>query len=221
MLLCVSQSVSVVLRSRSPVRSWSMASFHFRTCLMTFSLSSRLPRFPFKPRRLVFPLSRLRFWSPSPSRIPYGVSGIESLRSRSIQGLSVITVVFRSGTDVYRDRQAVTERLSTVASGLPTGVQPPLMTPLTSSTTWVMEVGLASDKQSPMTLRTIADWTVKPRLLAVGGVAGIEAVGGEVRQIQFQFDPQRLRQYGGSGEEVIAPAPRRTGGSRSGFCATP
>jgi len=64
-----------------------------------------------------------------------GVSGIESLRSRSIQGLSVITVVFRSGTDVYRDRQAVTERLSTVASGLPTGVQPPLMTPLSSSTT--------------------------------------------------------------------------------------
>src|SRR5260370_35999012 len=124
-----------------------------------------------------------------------GVLGIESLRSRSIQGLSVITVVFRSGTDVYRDRQAVTERLSTVASGLPTGVQPPLMTPLTSSTTWVMEVGLASDKQSPMTLRTLADWTVKPRLLAVAGVAGIEAGGCAARQIQFQFDPHRLGSY--------------------------
>ena len=150
-----------------------------------------------------------------------GVSGIESLRSRSIQGLSVITVVFRSGTDVYRDRQAVTERLSTVASGLPTGVQPPLMTPLTSSTTWVMEVGLASDKQSPMTLRTIADWTVKPRLLAVGGVAGIEAVGGEVRQIQFQFDPQRLVQYGVSVEEVIAAARLATGVRGAGFVDTP
>src|SRR5712692_7648611 len=150
-----------------------------------------------------------------------GVSGIESLRSRSIQGLSVITVVFRSGTDVYRDRQAVTERLSTVASGLPTGVQPPLMTPLTSSTTWVMEVGLASDKQSPMTLRTIADWTVKPRLLAVAGVAGIEAVGGEVRQIQFQFDPQRLVQYGVSVEEVIAAARQATGVRGAGFVDAP
>jgi CzcA family heavy metal efflux pump len=150
-----------------------------------------------------------------------GVSGIESLRSKSIQGLSVITVVFRSGTDVYRDRQAVTERLSTVASGLPTGVQPPLMTPLTSSTTWVMEVGLTSDKQSPMTVRTIADWTVKPRLLAVAGVAGIEVVGGEVRQSQFQFDPQRLLQYGVSVEEVIAAARQATGVRGAGFVDTP
>src|SRR5216683_3308279 len=149
-----------------------------------------------------------------------GVSGIESLRSRSIQGLSVITVVFRSGTDVYRDRQAVTERLSTVASELPTGGQPPLMTPLTSSTTWVMEVGLASDKQSPMTLRTIADWTVKPRLLEVAGVAGVEVVGGDVRQIQFQFDPQRLVQYGVSVEEVIAAARRATGVRGAGFVDT-
>ncbi len=150
-----------------------------------------------------------------------GVSGIESLRSRSIQGLSVIVVVFRSGTDVYRGRQAVTERLSTVAKELPTGVQPPLMTPLTSSTTWVMEVGLTSDKQSLMTLRTIADWTVKPRLLAVAGVAGIEAVGGEVRQIQFQFDAQRLVQHGVSVEEVIAAARQATGVRGAGFADTP
>lgn len=150
-----------------------------------------------------------------------GVSGIESLRSRSIQGLSAITVVFRSGTDVYRDRQAVTERLSTVASELPTGVQPPLMTPLTSSTTWVMEVGLTSDKQSLMTLRTIADWTVKPRLLAVRGVAGVEVNGGEVRQIQFQFDPQKLVQYGVSVEDVIAAGRRATGVRGAGFVDTP
>src|SRR5499433_2453364 len=124
-----------------------------------------------------------------------GVAGIESLRSRSIQGLSVITVVFHPGSDVYRDRQAVNERLSTVGSELPTGVHPPLMTPLTSSTTWVMEVGLTSGQKSLMAVRTIADWTVKPRLLAVPGVAGIEVVGGDVRQIQFQFDPQQLVQH--------------------------
>jgi len=150
-----------------------------------------------------------------------GVSGIETLRSRSIQGLSVITVVFRSGTDIYRDRQAVTERLSTVASELPTGVQPPLMTPLTSSTTWVMEIGLTSEKQSLMTMRTIADWTVKPRLLAVPGVAGVEVNGGEVRQIQFQFDPQRLVQYGVSVEEVIGAARQATGVRGAGFVDTP
>ena len=150
-----------------------------------------------------------------------GVAGIETLRSRSIQGLSVITVVFSSGSDIYRDRQAVTERLSTVASELPTGVQPPLMTPLTSSTTWVMEVGLTSDKQSLMTLRTIADWTVKPRVLAVSGVAGVEVNGGEVRQLQFQFDSQRLVQYGVSAEEVIAAARRATGVRGAGFVDTP
>src|SRR5882724_4288342 len=110
-----------------------------------------------------------------------GVPGIDSLRSRSIQGLSDVTVVFRSGTDIYRDRQVVAERLSTVASGLPTGVQPPLMTPLTSSTAWVMEVAFTSTSQSLMAVRAIADWTIKPRLLAVPGVAGVEIIGGEVR----------------------------------------
>ncbi len=150
-----------------------------------------------------------------------GVAGIESLRSRSIQGLSAITVVFLSGSDIYRDRQAVAERLSTVASELPSGVQPPLMTPLTSSTTWVMEIGVTSETQSLMTVRTIADWTVKPRLLAVGGVAGVEVNGGEVRQIQFQFDPQRLVQYGVSVEEVVAAARRSSGVRGAGFVDTP
>lgn len=150
-----------------------------------------------------------------------GVSGIDTLRSRSIQGLSVVTVVFRFGTDVYRDRQAVSERLSTVASELPSGVQAPLMTPLTSTTSWVMHVGLTSDKQSLMSLRTIADWTVKPRLLAVRGVAGVEVNGGETRQLQVQFDPQRLVQYGVSVEDIIAAARQATGVRGAGFVETP
>ncbi len=150
-----------------------------------------------------------------------GVSGIDSLRSKSIQGLSVITAVFRSSTDIYRDRQAVTERLATIASELPTGVQAPLMTPLTSSTSWVMHVGFTSDKQTLMTLRTIADWTIKPRLLAVRGVAGVEVNGGQVRQIQLQFHPQRLVQYGLSVEDVIAAARKSTGVRGAGFVDTP
>ena len=158
-----------------------MESFHCLVSLTTFSLNSRLLKFPYRPKHQGFLRSRLRCSSPSPfENAINGVAWIETLRSRSIQGLSAITVVFLSGTDVYRDRQAVAERLSTVASELPMGVQPPLMTPLTSSTTWVMEVGVTSDKQSLMTVRTIADWTVKPRLLAVRGVAGVEVNGGEV-----------------------------------------
>ena len=150
-----------------------------------------------------------------------GVFGIESLRSRSIQGLSVITVVFRNGTDIYRDRQAVVERLSTVSSELPSGVRPPVMTPLTSSTTWVMEIGLTSEKQSLMTLRTVADWIVKPRILAVPGVAGVEVNGGDVRQFQLRFDPQRLIQYAVSVDDVISAARQATGIRGAGFVETP
>src|SRR6267154_1857509 len=150
-----------------------------------------------------------------------GVPGIDSLRSRSIQGLSDVTVVFRSGTDIYRDRQVVAERLSTVASALPTGVQAPLMTPLTSSTAWVMEADFTSTSQSLMAVRAVADWTIKPRLLAVPGVAGVEIIGGEVRQLQFQFDPQRLMQYGVSVDDVIAAARQATGVRGGGFVDTP
>ena len=150
-----------------------------------------------------------------------GVPGLESLRSSSIQGLSVITAVFQASTDIYRDRQVVTERLATIAGELPSGVKPPRMTPLTSSTSWVMQVGLTSGKQSLMALRTIADWTVKPRLLAVPGVAGIETIGGQVRQLQFQFKPERLIQYGAGVDDVIAAAQRATGVRGAGFIDTP
>lgn len=149
-----------------------------------------------------------------------GALGIEILRSRSIQGLSVITVIFRSGTDIYLDRQIVAERLSSVASELPAGVQTPLMTPLTTTTSWVMFVGLTSTSQSLMKLRTIADWTVKPALLAVRGVAGVEVNGGEVRQLQVQFKPQKLIQYGISVDEIISATQQATGVRGAGFADT-
>src|SRR5579863_4041574 len=83
-----------------------------------------------------------------------GVTGIESLRSSSIQGLSVITVVFRANSDIYLDRQLISERLSTVAGQLPSGVQQPTMTPLESTTGEVLVIGLTSNRQSLMNLRT-------------------------------------------------------------------
>ena len=106
-----------------------------------------------------------------------GVEGIEALRSQSIQGLGLIVVTFHSGTDIYRARQAIAERLTTVAGQLPQGVPPPVMTPLTSSTSTILIIGLTSEKRSLMELRTLADWTLKQRLLSVPGVAKVSVFG--------------------------------------------
>jgi CzcA family heavy metal efflux pump len=146
-----------------------------------------------------------------------GVTGIESLRSSSIQGLSVITAVFRNDSDIYRDRQLVTERLSTVAGQLPQGVHPPTMTPLQSTTGTVLVIGLTSDRQSLMEMRTVADWTLKPRLLAVHGVANVTVFGGEVKQLQVQFLPERLVQYNLSLDDVVAAAHKATAVMGAGF----
>src|SRR5262245_24882451 len=87
-----------------------------------------------------------------------GLAGVEALRSSSIQGLSVVTVVFRPGSDIFRARQLVTERLAVLANTLPQGVQPPSMTPLTPMAGTVLVIGLTSEQRALMDLRTIADW---------------------------------------------------------------
>lgn len=146
-----------------------------------------------------------------------GVTGIESLRSNSIQGLSVITVVFQTGNDVYLERQLVAERLSVLAGQLPSGVKAPIMTPLTSSTSAVLVVGLSSSEQSLMQLRTVADWTIRPRLLAAPGVASVSVFGGEVKQLQVQFRPEKLVQFNLALNDVIAAAQKATGIQGAGF----
>ena len=146
-----------------------------------------------------------------------GVAGIDSLRSGSIQGLSVATVVFQEGTDIYRDRQLIAERLSTLEGQFPQGVAAPKMTPLTSSTSTVLEVGLTSDQKSLMELRTVADWIVRPRLLAVPGIANATVFGGEVEQFQIQLDPQRLIHHNLTVDDVLAAGQRATGIRGAGF----
>ncbi len=145
-----------------------------------------------------------------------GVGGIASLRSKSIQGLSVITVKFRTGIDIYLARQKVAERLSALSGQLPGGTTP-IMTPLTSSTGSVLVAGLASDRLTAMELRTVADWTVRPRFLAVPGVSKIAVFGGEVRQLQVQVLPDRLIKYGLSMEDVLRAAKQATGMKGAGF----
>jgi len=150
-----------------------------------------------------------------------GVAHLESIRSQSIQGLSIITAVFAEGTDVFQARQMVSERLVEVASRIPQGVGPPTMAPLTSATSDVLQVGLTSEKRSLMEIRTFADWTLRPRLLAVPGVAKIVVFGGEVRQLQIQVRPDRLLQFGISIDDVLDSARRATGVRGAGFVDTP
>jgi len=149
-----------------------------------------------------------------------GVPGIQALRSSAIQGLSVVTVTFHPGSDIYRDRQGITERLSVVTTRLPKGVQAPVMTPLTSSTSVVGVIGLTSEKASLIKLRSIADWTVKPRLLAVPGVAKVAVFGGSVKQLQIQVDPERLIRYNLAIQDVLSAARRSTGVLGAGFVDT-
>lgn len=140
-----------------------------------------------------------------------GVTGIATIRSQSIQGLSVITAIFAERTDIYRARQAVAERVAEVGRALPVTAKTPVMTPLTSSTGIVLVIGLTSKTRSLTDERTFADWTLKPRLLAVRGVARVSVFGGEVRQLQIQLDPLRLRALGLSIGDVAAAAASVTG----------
>ncbi|MDQ6808125.1 MAG: efflux RND transporter permease subunit [Verrucomicrobiota bacterium] len=146
-----------------------------------------------------------------------GVAGIESLRSGSIQGLSVINMAFRPDVDIFRARQTVTERLAAIGSQLPKGVQPPAITPLTSSTSVVLVIGLTSQTRSLMDLRTLADWTVKQRLLAVPGITKVSVFGGEIRQLQIQIQREKLIQFNLAIGDVLAAAQRATGVLGAGF----
>lgn len=149
-----------------------------------------------------------------------GVGNLESIRSESIQGLSVITAVFQERTDIFVARQMLAEKLAELSGELPAGVKPPRMSPLTSSTMDLLKFGLRSDKLSPMRLRTYADWTVRPRLLAIPGVARVTVFGGEVRQLQVQVRPERLLAFGLSLQDVLNAAREATGVRGAGFIET-
>ncbi|HEX8949641.1 MAG TPA: efflux RND transporter permease subunit [Dissulfurispiraceae bacterium] len=145
-----------------------------------------------------------------------GVGGISSLASKTIQGLSVIKVKFKTGTDVYLARQKIAERLSTLTGRLPSGITPE-MPPLTSSTGNVLVIGLVSSKLPEMRLRTTANWTIRPRLLAVPGVSKVAIFGSQDKELQIQVLPDRLIGYNLSLEDVTSAAQRATGLEGAGF----
>src|SRR5712691_10159793 len=149
-----------------------------------------------------------------------GTAGLETIRSSSIQGLSVVAVTFADGTEIYQARQMVGERLLEIASQLPQGVAAPIMAPLTSATSVIMAIGLTAEARSSMDIRTFADWTLRPRLLAVPGVAKVSIYGGEERELQIQIDPARLLAHGVSIDDVLSAARASTGVRGAGFVET-
>ncbi len=125
-----------------------------------------------------------------------GATDVRRVRSSSTTGFSVVWIEFEWGTDIQTARQTVSEKLATVSGTLPANVGQPTMGPQSSILGEVMIIGLTSDTTSQQSLRTLADWTLRPRLLAVQGVAQVAVLGGETKEYQIQLDPQKMKHYG-------------------------
>lgn len=125
-----------------------------------------------------------------------GATDVRRVRSSSTTGFSVVWVEFDWGTDIYRDRQIVSEKLATIGDALPQGVGQPTLGPQSSILGEVMFIGLTADSTSMGGLRTLADWTVRPQLLATGGVAQVTVMGGDIMEYQIRIHPERMRHYG-------------------------
>lgn len=132
-----------------------------------------------------------------------GATDVRRVRSSSTTGFSVVWVEFDWGTDIYRDRQIVSEKLATIGEALPEGVGTPTLGPQSSILGEVLFVGLTADSTSPGELRTLADWTVRPRLLSTGGVAQVTVMGGDLLEYQVRLHPERMRHYGVTLTEVM------------------
>ena len=133
-----------------------------------------------------------------------GAADVRRVRSSSTTGFSVVWIEFDWGTDIYRARQIVSEKLATVSGSLPAGVGQPTLGPQSSILGEVMIVGLTADSTSLQDLRTMADWVVRPRLLATGGVAQVAVLGGDMKEYQIRLHADRMRHYGVSLTDVQA-----------------
>lgn len=132
-----------------------------------------------------------------------GATGVRRVRSSSATGFSVVWVEFEWGTDIYRARQIVSEKLATISDQLPPGVKSPTLGPQSSILGEMMIIGLTADSTSLQDLRTFADRIIAPRLLSVGGVAQVSVIGGDVKEYQIQLDPERMRYLDVSIDEVL------------------
>jgi CzcA family heavy metal efflux pump len=145
-----------------------------------------------------------------------GLLGLKNVRSESIQGLSIVTAIFAENSNVYLNRQLVGERLASLTNQLPQGMTP-IAIPLSSSSATVLTIGLSSDSEDLMALRSLVDWTIVPRLLAVSGVADVNVFGGDIKQLQIQVDPVQLQRFNVTMDDVIETARRAASLQGSGF----
>lgn len=132
-----------------------------------------------------------------------GAMDVRRVRSSSTTGFSVVWVEFDWGTDIYRARQIVSEKLAVLGESLPGNVGKPTLGPQSSILGEMMILGLTADSTSLLDLRTIADWTIRPRLLSTGGVAQVAVIGGDIKEYQILLDPARMKHYGVGLNEVL------------------
>src|SRR5262249_19747163 len=148
-----------------------------------------------------------------------GTTGVFRVRSNSAVGISIVFVEFDLGTDIFRARQLVTEKLQRVR--LPASVQPPVLGPISSTMGEIMLISLTSPVTSGMDLPSIAEWVIRPRLLGLAGVAQVSIIGGELKQFHVIVDPARLAHHGLTLHQVskaVAAANATAGG---GFLERP
>ena len=150
-----------------------------------------------------------------------GTSWLKTMRSKSVLGLSSVVLIFQEGTDLFRARQLVQERLATVAGHLPAVTHPPVMLSPLSSMSRVMKIGVSSRTLSQMDLTILMKWTVRPRLMAIPGVANVAIWGQRDRQLQVLVEPERLRAHHLSLDSLLAAAGEATAVGGGGFIDTP
>lgn len=146
-----------------------------------------------------------------------GLIGIDHVRSESIQGLSIVNIYFEEDTDIYRNRQLVSERLAGLTNLLPEGVGPAVPVPMASSSATILTMGVTSPSKNLMELRSVVDWNLVPTILSVPGVADVNVFGGEIKQLQIQIDEEKLREYNLGINDVAEAAKQATGIFGAGF----
>jgi CzcA family heavy metal efflux pump len=146
-----------------------------------------------------------------------GATNVRRVRSSSSAGISIVWIEFEWNTDIFKARQIVNEKISAIAEKLPQGVGTPTMGPQSSIMGEIMLIGLTSDTTSQMDLRTIADWTLRPRLLATGGVSQVVVIGGDYKQYQILVSPVKMKAFNVSLPELLKAAKEANGNSSGGF----
>ena len=146
-----------------------------------------------------------------------GATKVRRVRSSSAAGISIVWIEFEWGTDIFKARQIVSEKLTTITEKLPLGVGNPTLAPQSSIMGEIMLISLSSDSTSPMDLRTIADWNIRPRLLATGGVSQVIVIGGEYKQYQILASPQKMKYYNISLNELLKASEESNLNASGGF----